>query len=44
MILLESTAEERFKIEKPIELDGFEPPKEDVELTEEQQKILEYWY
>ena len=38
---VEGTASERFKIEKPIELDGFEPQKEADELSEEQQKILE---
>ena len=40
---VESTAEERFKIEKPTEIEGFEPPEDNKpkeELTEEQRKKL----
>ncbi|MDD7014618.1 MAG: VWA domain-containing protein [Spirochaetales bacterium] len=40
----ESTAESKFKIEKPSELEGFEPPKDvqnQTELTDEQKKLLE---
>ena len=42
---VESTAEEKFKIEKPAEIEGFEPQKTDEskekELSEEEKKMLE---
>lgn len=41
---VESTAEDKFKVEKPAELDGIEAPEEEsdaTELTDEQKKLLE---